>query len=160
MIDTNSMRVRIARAIAPHKWELREIMHRKADGWVLKMTLPRDEDLKAHFRQVGDDAVADSLTTADLVLGIIEADLSGEIIGEPCAFVDCRPGLFRYAGMLCFKSEYSTSPGQQDAYCVDTGEYFWGGTRDVEERRALIVAPVELAVSTQKHEVAAERGAE
>lgn len=147
-----AMRQSIARVIAPHKWELREIMHQKADAWVLKMTLPRDEDLKAHFRQVGDDAVADSLATADLVLGIVRAHVSGELIGEPCPFADCPPGLFRYAGMLCFKSEYSSHPGQQDAYCVDTGEYFWGGTRDVAARRALIVTPVDLAVSTRKHE--------
>lgn len=158
MIDIDATREKVARAIAPHKWELREIMHGKADTWVLKMTLPRDEDLKAHFRQVGDDAVADSLATADLVLGIVRADVSGEIIGEPCPFVDCRPGLFRFAGMLCFKSEYSSHPGQQDAYCVDTGEYFWGGTRDVAARRTLIVTPVDLAVSTRKHEVVGDRG--
>jgi hypothetical protein len=63
--------------------------------------------------------------------------------GEPCAFVYCPPGLFRWQGMLCFKSEYSSKPGQQDAYCVDSGEYFWGGTNgDLEARRSLTVTPV------------------
>jgi len=64
----------------------------------------------------------------------------------PCAFADCPPGLFCWQGLLCFKSEYSSKPGQQDAYCVDTGEYFWGGTSgDLEKRRALIVTPVAAA---------------
>lgn len=63
--------------------------------------------------------------------------------GKPCTFANCPPGLFLHAGMLCFKSEYSTKPGQPDAYCVDSGEYFWGGTSgDLEKRLALIVTPV------------------
>jgi hypothetical protein len=76
-----------------------------------------------------------------------------ERAGEPCRFVNCPPGLFRFAGMLCFKSEYSSKPGQQDAYCVDSGEYFWGGTNgDLEARRNLIVQPV-AALSTSKDDL-------
>lgn len=63
--------------------------------------------------------------------------------GEPCEFVACPPGLFRWNSLLCFKSKYFSKPGQQDAYCVDSGEYFWGGVNgDLAERRALIVTPV------------------
>lgn len=64
------------------------------------------------------------------------------VSGRPCRFVDCPPGLFRWQGLLCFKSEYSTKAGQPDAYCVDSGEYFWGGTNgDLDARRQLIVTP-------------------
>lgn len=65
--------------------------------------------------------------------------------GERCRFTDCRPGLFRWADTLCFKSEYSSKVGQADAYCVGSGEYFWGGTNgDLAARRDLIVTPVEV----------------
>ena len=63
--------------------------------------------------------------------------------GEPTTFGDCPPGLFRWNDLLCFKSEYSTRPGQPDAYCCDTGEYFWGGSNGhVAARNALMVTPV------------------
>lgn len=76
--------------------------------------------------------------------------------GEPCAFVDCPPGLFRWNGLLCFKSEYSTKAGQPDAYCVDSGEYFWGGTNgDLEKRCALIVTPI-AALSSPASSLPAE----
>lgn len=62
---------------------------------------------------------------------------------EACAFVDCPPGLFRWQDIICFKSEYSSKPGQQDAYCVSSGEYFWGGTSgNLAARNALIVTPI------------------
>ena len=64
---------------------------------------------------------------------------------EQCTLGECPPGLFRFDGTLCFKSEYSSKPGQPDAYCVESGEYFWGGTSgDIEARRALIVTPVSV----------------
>lgn len=62
---------------------------------------------------------------------------------------ECPPGLFLFDGTLGFKSEYKTEslsrPGfwQSDAYCVESGEYFWGGTSDPREREALEVAPVD-----------------
>lgn len=70
--------------------------------------------------------------------------------GAPCRFVDCPPGLFTWSGLLCFKSEYSTKPGQQDAYCCDSGEYFWGGTNgDLAARRELVVQPVTTALASE-----------
>lgn len=61
----------------------------------------------------------------------------------------CPPGLFMFGSTLGFKSEYKTEslsrPGfwQSDAYVVESGEYFWGGTSDPEAREKLIVAPLE-----------------
>jgi hypothetical protein len=61
---------------------------------------------------------------------------------------ECPPGLFRYNGILGFKSEYKTAslsrPGfwQSDAYVVESGEYFWGGVSDPTERELLEVEPV------------------
>lgn len=65
------------------------------------------------------------------------------IAGEPCTLADCPPGLFRWEGTLCFKSEYHSKPGQPDAYVVVSGEYFWGGTSgNLDARNALIVTPI------------------
>lgn len=64
----------------------------------------------------------------------------------------CQPGLFLFRGTsLGFKSEYKTEsknrPGvwQSDAYVVESGEYFWGGTSDPVEREALMVLPLVLS---------------
>lgn len=61
----------------------------------------------------------------------------------------CPPGLFIFDGEhLGFKSEYHTEsrsrPGvwQSDAYVVESGEYFWGGTSDPVERENLMVLPI------------------
>jgi hypothetical protein len=58
----------------------------------------------------------------------------------------CPPGLFLYGEELGFKSEYSTinsrNEVQCDAYCVDSGEYFWGGAKSASERGALLVMPM------------------
>lgn len=51
------------------------------------------------------------------------------------------PGLFLFAGAWGFKTEYGDENGPE-AYCVDSGEYFWGGTSDKEVRRKLLVQPV------------------
>ena len=59
--------------------------------------------------------------------------------GWPTTFEMCPPGFFVFGGDLFLKSEYITN-GKQDAYC-ESGEYFWGGVEDVDERRALIVQP-------------------
>jgi hypothetical protein len=53
----------------------------------------------------------------------------------------CPPGLFLYEGRLGFKSEYRDANGPE-AYVVESGEYFWGGTDDVDVRLNLKVTPV------------------
>lgn len=120
MTDTNAMRANLVSAILPV---------------IVRNTPP----VGRNCAQVAEDA-------ADAILALLATDRAagvGEDTLEPCAFVDCPPGLFRWSGLLCFKSEYSSKPGQQDAYCVDSGEYFWGGTNgDLEKRRSLIVTPV------------------
>lgn len=65
-----------------------------------------------------------------------------------CTLDQCPPGLFLFDGSLGFKSEYSTKNDragkyQCDAFVVASGEYFWGGTSDVDARAKLIVEPVE-----------------
>ncbi len=72
---------------------------------------------------------------------------------------ECPPGLFLYGATPCFKSEYKTEsmsrPGvwQSDAYVVDSGEYFWGGTNNPIEREALEVVPVQPFRCAQCHEI-------
>ncbi len=72
---------------------------------------------------------------------------------------ECLPGLFLFKGSLGFKSEYKTEsqsrPGvwQSDAYVVESGEYFWGGTSDPTEREALLVRPLDPYRCAECHEI-------
>lgn len=80
-------------------------------------------------------------------------------LGEPVTLADCEPGLFLFNGNVGFKSEYGAMetvgptniPGPEvrwtvgnnpDAYCADSGEYFWGGVKTRVERNSLIVRPM------------------
>lgn len=64
--------------------------------------------------------------------------------------IDAPVGLLKYNGSLILKTEYSrivrlsedhkvTTP---DCYVAESGEYFWGGAKTVEERNNLEVTPV------------------
>lgn len=74
---------------------------------------------------------------------------------------DCPPGPFLFEGKLGFKTEYRamvrapsscrTPPEPRymttcwpDAYCMTTGEAFWGGTSRHRDRANLLVMPVTL----------------
>lgn len=68
-----------------------------------------------------------------------------EQCGEPCRLDECPPGPFLFNGSLGFRSEYwSDDDHKPDAYCMDSGEYFWGGADNATKRAALIVQPVAL----------------
>jgi hypothetical protein len=60
--------------------------------------------------------------------------------GWPCKLSECPPGLFLFGDGLCFKTEYRTS-GYSEVFC-ESGEMFWGGTDDKEQREVLTVQPV------------------
>ncbi|WP_257556480.1 hypothetical protein [Sphingobium sp. CFD-2] len=71
---------------------------------------------------------------------------------------ECPPGLFRTEdGTYGFKSEYSTTT--VDAYCLESGEYFWGGATNAEERGALKVEPVDFLAQIKAAEAEAARHA-
>lgn len=55
----------------------------------------------------------------------------------------CPPGLFLFNGALCFRTEYRDHNGAE-AYVVQSGEYFWGGTNRAEDRGELLVNPITL----------------
>lgn len=66
---------------------------------------------------------------------------------------DCPPGPFLFEGALGFKTEYRAmvldmgrlvTSRWPDAYCMATGEAFWGGTTKHRDRAKLLVMPVEL----------------
>ena len=57
--------------------------------------------------------------------------------GWPCMLFECPPGFFMFHDSLCFKSEY----GGDEVFC-DSGEIFWGGVSDKQERGHLVVQPV------------------
>lgn len=51
--------------------------------------------------------------------------------------------LFLFGGSIALKTEYFTE-GAIDAYIVESGERFWGGTSTAIELNALIVVPLKL----------------
>lgn len=93
----------------------------------------------------------------------VEAGGSEEIGDEyeaaaHCVTLDeCPPGLFFWNGTLGFKSEYGAMEpvgsnfktwkvgSRADAYCADSGEYFWGGTSNYEDRAKVLVMPIDAA---------------
>lgn len=73
---------------------------------------------------------------------------------EAVTLAECPPGLFLWNGTLGFKSEYGamepadlgktwTVGNRVDAYCADSGEYFWGGTSNHDDRAKVMVTPIE-----------------
>jgi|WetSurSiteA1Bulk_404760.scaffolds.fasta_scaffold298351_2 hypothetical protein len=58
--------------------------------------------------------------------------------GWPCRFAECPPGLFVYNNTLCTKTDYEGM--HAEAFC-SSGETFWGGTTNGEDRKKLIVTP-------------------
>jgi hypothetical protein len=60
---------------------------------------------------------------------------------------------------LILKSEYKTEslshPGvwQSDAYLIESGEYFWGGTSDPRVREQLDVTPLNPFRCAECHEI-------
>lgn len=60
---------------------------------------------------------------------------------------NCPIGLFLFGETLCLMTEYATlgsSGRQRDAYIVESGEYFWGGTTDAHERAQFMVTPCKV----------------
>lgn len=81
---------------------------------------------------------------------------------EPCTLSKCPVGLFIFNDCLCFKSEYRTPDLQlgykTDAYIIESGEYFWGGTSCSIDRENLIVTPIKnIRTALQKPSAAKGR---
>lgn len=85
-----------------------------------------------------------------------QGERGGETLGELVSLSECPPGLFLWNGTLGFMSEYGamepvvmgktwTVGKRADAYCADSGEYFWGGTSNHDDRAKLMVQPVDAA---------------
>ncbi len=68
----------------------------------------------------------------------------------PMPLVDCPPGLFLFGiekeePTVGIKTEYWThDPQNLEVYCVESGEYFWGGVDSKVVRGALLVVPARL----------------
>ncbi len=90
-----------------------------------------------------------------------QASISREQQAELVALAECPPGPFLFEGSLGFKTEYGMTlpdengaemPGSQvrwvvthrpDAYVMASGECFWGGAKNHDERAALLVQPID-----------------
>lgn len=60
---------------------------------------------------------------------------------------ECPPGHFFYKGTVAFKSEY----GDIECFVVDSGEYFWGGTKTKTDLGKLIVQPLSCDIEIRRH---------
>lgn len=83
---------------------------------------------------------------------------------------ECPPGPFLFDGHLGFKTEYGMTLVDEnganmrgdkvrwivtnwpDAYCMESGEVFWGGARTHEERARLMVEPIDVAATSDGEE--------
>jgi len=69
---------------------------------------------------------------------------------KDCKLIDCPGGPFLFHGTIGFKTEYYTSdPVKMEVFCLQSGEYFWGGTDNTEARAALIVTPLDIVEKKQ-----------
>ena len=70
------------------------------------------------------------------------------LVDAPVTLGECPPGLFVFRGAFGMKTEYKTESEstkgfwQSDTYCVDGGEYFWGGESSPAARERLMVTPI------------------
>lgn len=78
---------------------------------------------------------------------------------DDCTLAECPPGPFLFNGSLGFKTEYCAvlpkdvgggkvefnMSNWPEAYCMDSGEFFWGGAKTHAERAGLIVQPVDVS---------------
>lgn len=64
--------------------------------------------------------------------------------GEKVRLCDMEPGLFLFGDCLALKTEYMTESGRNEAYIVDTGEFFHGGTKTAADQRVLMVQPLKV----------------
>ncbi len=88
--------------------------------------------------------------------------------GGEMTLAECPPGPFLFNGSLGFRTEYGAMrvtgpvdvPGDQirwsvsrwpDAYCLDSGEFFWGGVVTHEDRARLLVQPL-IAIAGAQHD--------
>ena len=71
-------------------------------------------------------------------------------VGEEVTLAGCPPGLFLFRDDIGFKTEYFTTTMIEssvpvvEAYCLESGEFFWGGTSLHSDRHALMVQPLSL----------------
>ena len=65
-------------------------------------------------------------------------------VGRLTTLDKCPPGMFEFNGSFGFKTEYSDPHLGPEAYCVESGEVFWGGATNNLQRGSLLVQPVEV----------------
>lgn len=52
--------------------------------------------------------------------------------------------LFLYNNTFGFKSEYHTDSGTIEAFCLGSGELFWGGTTNKDDQGNLVVFEINI----------------
>ena len=68
-------------------------------------------------------------------------------IGIPVTLNCCPPGVFEFDGSLGFKTEYTDPHLGPEAYCLSSGEVFWGGVTNRHARSMLHVQPCVIALN-------------
>lgn len=67
------------------------------------------------------------------------SDVAVERETEAVTLEECPIGLFYCGDELCLKTEYGNNEGRIDAYIVSSGEFFWGGAKNIAEQREVLV---------------------
>lgn len=112
--------------------------------------ISRERNRKAAYDRAGFPA-----SFARTPMGDGEIGEEYDVAAHCVTLAECPPGLFFYNGTIGFKSEYgameSAGDGgkawrvgnRPDAYCADSGEFFWGGTSTHEDRAKVLVMPID-----------------
>lgn len=111
---------------------------------------------------------------ADVEGALLPLQINMAVDGNAVTLAACPAGPFLFNGSLGFKTEYGaisgkdlgggliqwTMVGGPDAYCMGSGEAFWGGVTSREARAALLVNPVELYFADEAAPAATEGSAD
>jgi len=103
----------------------------------------QSEDLKNRWRRLARAALSAASPHMPVPAGWV---LVPE--GDPVTLDDCPEGLFMFGDTIAMMTEYATMSRtvppmrQRDAYIVESGEYFWGGTSRTMDRAKLMVQPL------------------
>lgn len=100
-------------------------------------------EIKATSDGLSDQSISDIVQGCIDEIGALThpapSDVAVEQETEAVTLEECPIGLFYCGDELCLKTEYGNNEGRIDAYIVSSGEFFWGGAKNIAEQREVLV---------------------